>query len=240
MTEPSFARIAGLLPDIPRWVELRDLLHDEEGDILGFRDTAVPTFVLVADEEDMAFVVGTPDPAAVAAAAAQIPDGIVIAAPENAGYVADCLPAWRSERIIVYTLPDAARLPQVDEADVRLIKRADLKKADLPPALREELADALTYSPMAAVFVGGQPVSFCYAASMTERWWDVSIDTVEAHRRRGYPGQSFACLAHHLASRGRGVVWQSLESNPASWRLALRLGFEPVDELVCFTRTPDA
>ena len=41
---------------------------------------------------------------------------------------------------------------------------------------------------MAAAWAGHFPVSFCYPALRTERWWDISIETLEDHRRRGYGG----------------------------------------------------
>jgi RimJ/RimL family protein N-acetyltransferase len=35
-------------------------------------------------------------------------------------------------------------------------------------------------------------------------------------------------------SAGKRPVWGSLEENPASWRLARKLGFVVVDEIVLF------
>lgn len=234
---PSFAEIAHRLPDIPRWVEVRDLLFAEEGELLGFEDRVPPTFVLRSSEDEVAYVVGEPSAEAIIAATMNLTsEAIVIVTPENAAHTRLCLPEWVKERIFVYSLKDTEPLPYPEQVAVRLVQRDMLKRAKLPSNLREELLDAADYSPMAAVFIEDKPVSFCYAASQTESWWDVSIDTLASHRRQGYAGVCFAYLARHMQTLGKAVVWQSLESNPASWQLALKLGLTPVDELTCFRR----
>jgi hypothetical protein len=37
-----------------------------------------------------------------------------------------------------------------------------------------------------------------------------------------------------MHTQGKQPVWQAVEENPASWRLAQKLGFVPVDELALF------
>ena len=75
-------------------------------------------------------------------------------------------------------------------------------------------------------------MSFCYSGWETESHWDVSIDTLEAYRRRGLGAAACVCLIRHFARLGKTAVWGSLESNPASIALAHKLGFTPVDRLV--------
>ncbi len=239
---PSFAEIAHRLPDIPRWVEVRDLLFAEEGELLGFEDRVPPTFLLRSSEDEIAYVVGEPPAEAIIAATKKLStEGTVIVTPENAAHIGSCLPEWVKERIFVYSLKDTERLPYpTKQVVVELVQRGVLRQANFPQDLREELLDAVEYSPVAAVFVEDTPVSFCYAASQTESWWDVSIDTLAPYRRRGYAGLCFAYLARHMQTLGQAVVWQSLESNPASWQLALKLGLTPVDELTCFRRVGTA
>jgi hypothetical protein len=43
-------------------------------------------------------------------------------------------------------------------------------------------------------------------------------------------------MIRHMSARGKGPVWQAVEENPASWRLAQKRGFVPVDELAVFAR----
>jgi predicted GNAT family acetyltransferase len=79
-------------------------------------------------------------------------------------------------------------------------------------------------------------VAFCYAGATTESLWDVAIDTVEAHRRQGHAGRCAAFMIRRMRTFGKEPVWQSADDNPASWRLAAKLGFERVAELTWFRR----
>lgn len=44
--------------------------------------------------------------------------------------------------------------------------------------------------------------------------------------------------ARHMARAGKRALWGAAASNPASARLALKLGLAPVDALVVFARAP--
>jgi predicted GNAT family acetyltransferase len=97
----------------------------------------------------------------------------------------------------------------------------------LEPALREEVSAAREAGPVMAAFEGTLPVSFCYPHHATERWWDVSIDTVAGHRRRGFAAAAAGALIAHLRGEGREPVWGALDENPASGATARALGFFP-------------
>jgi RimJ/RimL family protein N-acetyltransferase len=106
----------------------------------------------------------------------------------------------------------------------------------LSSTLRQELlveADAGT--PIPAAFADGRPVAFCYPGSVTERWWDISIDTIDAYRRRGYAARCVSFCIEEMARAGKQPVWGALESNPPSLRLAAKVGFEPVDRIFVFS-----
>ena len=68
------------------------------------------------------------------------------------------------------------------------------------------------------------------AASITETLWDVGIDTLEGHRRKGHARACYLALASHLAAQGFSPVWGAYEDNEASLAMAESLGFIPVDE----------
>jgi GNAT superfamily N-acetyltransferase len=103
-----------------------------------------------------------------------------------------------------------------------------------PAELKEELVEAVKYSPVAATCVERLPVSFCYSGSRTESLWDVSIDTLAGHRNRGYAALCVTFLIEHFRRQGLAPVWGALESNLPSMKLAAKLGFTPVDQLVVF------
>jgi hypothetical protein len=168
----------------------------------------------------------------------------VIAQADNADYVAHALnestpvasTAWRGEPVILHTIKSDPALPTLDpSATIRMISRDD-RLDHLPSGLRHEMTHAREMAPVAVALIGGVPVSFCYPVWTTESLWDVSIDTVEEYRCRGLAPQVVRAMIAHLCQQGLEPMWGALESNGVSLRLAARLGFAPVDEVVVIAR----
>jgi RimJ/RimL family protein N-acetyltransferase len=228
--------LADRLPDVPRWVEARALLRGGHCEVLGLREEPELSFV-VLDTEALGgvIVVGAPADEAIRDAAARSTGGGSLVAPlEQAARIARLLPEWTATRAILHLLGDATRLPRVAPGQVRFVDAAELRRMDVPAELAEELAIGAEGSPVAATFVEGRPVSFCYAGAITETLWDISIDTLPEHRRRGHAALCVAHLIHHMQTMGKQPVWASIPENPASWMLARKLGFVPVDEVALF------
>src|SRR5688572_2450982 len=101
---PSNHSIAKRLPDLPRWVEARALLLSEPCEIFGLKEEPELSLVVREPETGTVFVIGTPDAAAVQAAVQQNVRGEVIAAHEQATWLADTLPQRTHKHIIVHTL----------------------------------------------------------------------------------------------------------------------------------------
>lgn len=229
--------LADLLPDIPRWVEVRAALLSGRGEVMALREKPALSFIVRDPDGDLLMVVAAADGDAIRAAAATLgPDAEVICAPEDADHVADALPGWRRMRAVLHRLRDPARLPPPRDPDVRFLRPSEIEEIEgLTEDLRGELRSAEAEgAPVAAVFVEGRPMSFCYPGSVTELLWDISIDTLPEFRRRGLAGRCVAHVIRHMWTVGRMPVWGALVDNPASWRLALKLGFEPVDEIALF------
>ena len=187
-------------------------------------------------------VVGHPEGEAVAEAVARNGDeGAVIAMPENAPLVAQALPGWEARPAALHLLGEAG-LTQMPEDGVRLISDPENLRAPssgLREGLRAELEAVLSRgTPMAAAFAGDVPVSFCYVAAETEGLWDISIDTLVGHRRRGHAARCAAFMIRHMRETvGKEPVWGALETNNASMNLAASLGFVVVDRF--FVLEPD-
>ncbi len=234
------APIAPDLPDLPRWVEVRDLLLAGQGEVTGLHSKDGVSFVLHDPESHAAFLVGSPPPEAVQTAIQKLgPGGQVLAGPEHGPWLTRLLPGWKRSRILIHTLPTPATLPPIDsEKKVEFLDPAVLDQLTVDAELLEELQSGAEHSPIAATFVAGQPVSFCYAGAETESLWDVAVDTVEEHRRRGHALHCSAYMIRYMSDRGKQAVWQALEDNPASWLLAQKLGFVLVD-VVSFFEFPE-
>src|SRR4051812_46021867 len=108
----SVRALASRLPDIPRWVEARDLLLAGECEIFGLSETPELSLVLRDAPTEAFFVVGQPAVTAIQAAVRRSTrGGQVIAVPEQANLVAAALPGWIRTRAILHLLLDPGRLP---------------------------------------------------------------------------------------------------------------------------------
>ncbi len=239
------ARLAALLPDVPRFVETRGMLLGGDCEILGLEeDAASPSFVVRYGEEDLVCVVGYPAREAIAEAVARNGNAsAVIAMPENVSRVAQAVPGREPQPAILHLLGETERLPGATQDEpVRLLSGLEelrLLPLGLRAELRAELERALRRgTPTVAAFVGDVPISFCYAASETEGLWDVAIDTLEENRGRGHAAQCAAYMIRHMrATTGKEPVWGAVESNAPSMGLAAKLGFVPVDRVFVFEPT---
>lgn len=235
--------LAAALPDEPRWLEPRGMLLTGRATISG-GSTVSEGFVvrIVQGAVSAVAVVGRPPCDAIAAAL----DGTteltpIVAQPGDAPHLLQCLrlaggDGWTSERAILHLQTGGAPRPApAEHLAVRLLARAD-PLGHLPAGLRHEVTHAQDFAPVAAVFVGGLPASFCYPVWTTERFWDVSIDTLAEHRGRSLGARAVWFMIDLMRERGREPVWGALESNIASLRLGATLGFTPVGEIAVVSR----
>lgn len=232
---PFYSWLAERLPDLPRWVEARAVLINEGGDLFSFQEEPELSFVLRDPSSEFVAVIGAPDVSAVQTAVkANVHGGSVLALPDLSDQLAAALPGWTRSRLIFHLLGPTPCLPETLPGQVRFLDPGALDQLPVPMDLLNELKRGAEHSPISATFVEGQPVSFCYACAITETLWDIAIDTLPAHRRRGYAALCVAHMIRHMRTLGRQPVWQAAEQNPGSWRLAQKLGFIPVDEMVLF------
>jgi len=183
-------------------------------------------------------VVGRPRRAAVQAATEGIMhDGSVVALLEEADWLAKTLRGWSRTRAILHLLRDPTRLPP-PAANVDFLDPSTIEQLVIPEQLRRELRFGAEGSAIMATFVDNQPVAFCYAGSITESLWDVSIDTLPGHRRCGYAALCAAHMIRHMGAQDKRPVWGAVVENRASWRLAQKIGFAPVDEIALFEPPP--
>ena len=241
MTSPPTARdLAALLPDEPRWIDLRGLLLTGRCEVRTAED---PGRGFVARSWDFPFaaVYGDPEAELIAAAAAAgqadfagretSEEWQLLAAPASRPAVEAALPGWRRCGIVLHRWRgDLERPIAAPGAVIRLLpdghRAAALPLDEVPAASRRELVnDWVSRRPMAVAVVDARPVSFCYAAFTTETLWDVSVETLEPFRHRGLAGACFLELAAHMAGQGWTPTWGAMEDNPASLGLAVKLGF---------------
>ncbi len=227
------------LPDLPRWVEARALLLDASCEITGLANTPELSCLLRDPDDGTVFVIGHPAGEALHAAVQQEVRGEVIAGWEEADWLTATLSGWTPARIFVHHLPESVPA-EVGHKKVRVafLDPSVLDHLPVDEELRTELQSGAEHSPIAATFVDDHPVAFCYAGAVTETLWDISIDTLPDHRRKGYAALCVTFMIRYMQGQGKTPVWQALEDNPASWQLAKKLGFTPADDLVIFEPPP--
>jgi GNAT superfamily N-acetyltransferase len=236
---PSAEAIARLLPDEPRWVEVRGMLLSGMGKVVGGVATSPLAFVALHADQDQAVVVGRPERELIQKAAAVARELLTV--PEDADWVGAALPSWQREAATISTAATLDPIRAVPPGVVRQVTPEELARIPARYAgLRDELLVEAHAGKVFAAFAGNQPAAFCYAGAVTEGWWDISIDTLEPFRRQGYATQCVAQVIQHMAAEGKMPVWGAMESNTASARLATKLGFTPVDSLIVFSPAAEA
>ena len=236
------AELASSLPDLPRWVAPRGLLREGRcGVLLGPEGRRGAGYLVLEPGGKIAFAVHRPVASLVAQLHSQGPRVRQIAAPiESSEPWRALLPGWREQPAVLHVHPSPESLPRPTHP-TRLLTLADVDAfASLPPALAEELTHALTTGPVAAAFDGARPVSFCYAAYRTESWFDLSIDTLDQNRRRGFATSAAAHLIHQQLAEGKRPVWGALDADVASISMAKKYGFRAVDRMMVFQAPPES
>jgi GNAT superfamily N-acetyltransferase len=226
--------LAAHLPDEPRWVETRSLLLSGECTVQ-IGATGAAAVVLEPDRSSGALV-GAIDPHLLVTALANAPVGcellVQLDALEQARHA---LPEWRlSPIVVVHRLASPYGEGGSPAPGVRA---AAPPEAGWFVGLPEDFQYGAEAAAAAMQFVDGSPVAMCAASDVTETLWDVGIDTLPEHRRRGYAVACFHALAAMMAGQGRQPVWCAYADYPPSLTLAAKLGFEPVDRLAVLIRS---
>jgi hypothetical protein len=234
------------LPDSPGWVDVRGMLRSGHAEVSG-GDSVASGFVVRVRHGALSAVgvVGRPAAEAIGRAVDGVTDTTpLVAQTGNAEYVQRSLDLWRpgqwsAERAIMHELPAPGRqlratLPPPGVL-VRLLSLDD-PLDHLPPGLHHEMTQARLLGPVGAAFVDRAPVSFCYPVWTTESLWDLSIDTLEGHRRHSLAACTVGFMVDRMRTTRHEPVWGALASNGPSLRLAAKLGFVPIDEVVVFSR----
>ncbi|MEO7275573.1 MAG: GNAT family N-acetyltransferase [Vicinamibacterales bacterium] len=260
---PGAAERAALdrVPDHPRWVDTRGMLLTGRARVAFLELAHLDTdgFVVELASRALLSAIDRPAPSLVAQRAqAMAGDVNLLVAPEDSGPVAAALPDWIARPVRLHALAQPQPWESETDEEVIIATRQLAPPLDgVPEALRHDIAAALeghplarfihgvvperrpedaapTAVPVAFVLVDGRPAAFCYPVLQTERYWDVSVDTLDGYRGRGLAGRAARAMIRHMWWQGKSPVWGALESNAASLGVARRLGFVEAGRLVVF------
>ena len=257
------AELAALarVPDLAEWVDTRGMLLSGHARVRFDEppDYDAAGFVVILEPRALVSVVGRPRPALILAAAEGLTHADVLCPLPDASHVEAALAGWSAGRAILHVLPRSMPWETTTDADTTIFMQDDAPPlTHLSDDLRREITEALRGMPLtrfsggavpsaapleppprplpvAAAWGDGIPVSFCYPIVQTERFWDVSIDTLDAYRGRGLAARAARTMIRHMRRIGKAPVWGALETNSASLALARRLGFVEHARLGVFT-----
>lgn len=224
--KPEISRLLAEVPDVPEWALTRYILSSN-GSVVSDASGSV---VLNADH-DFLSVIGVPEVETIRKAIALTEEeAAILVQPDAVANVqaATGLPGDQAElHTLIGDAPTVARNPDVT---VRLLDGVPdtMPESDLREELEEVLEEGKVIS---ATWMDNQPVAFCYSVGESERYWDVSVDTVEAYRRRGLALQAFLQQYAYWQERNREPIWGAAMSNEASRMMALKLGFQRIAEI---------
>lgn len=246
----TLADLAAGLPDEPRWVDVRGLLLTGRADVVVDPRGPEAGFVVLPWGLKFGAVVGRPDRQTLLALArvgdlpGDHPPEILVQmedAEHFAPVMSELWPGWWRNDATLHRLPEGVDPPPVDRdrltaAGAEVVVVHSL--SELPPGLSQEAVTELTLpfergAPVAVAVVAGRAAAYCAPILESETLWDVSVETVEEHRRKGLAAATFSALARAMRERepSKEPVWGAHGDNRASLRLAARLGFRPVARL---------
>ena len=221
-----------VLPDVPKWVEPKDSLSAGDADVFQFEEGDVENVAVLDRTEDTLFVVGrlTSHEFDKMANLLGRCTSLIVEIGQNDDILTR-LHGWRSKNILVFTSPSSLSLSSETISNVKFLNKEEIIRAGLANGLKVELLEALKSSEIAASYSEGKPVAFCYAASQSQKYWDVSVDTLPEYRRKGHAKRCALFMMSYMQSKGKEVVWQSFDDNPSSWNLAKSIGLIQTDRL---------
>src|SRR5678815_1502483 len=153
LVRPSNQSIAQVLPDLPRWIEVRDLLLSDDCEIFGLDEQMGLSFVLCERGGKVVFVVGQPSLNALRAILQDLDQsGMVIAPSEQASWLLPALPGWTRKRILIHTLLNQEQLPIPSADKVKFLDASSLERLPAAAELLEELKDGAAHSRVAVTW----------------------------------------------------------------------------------------
>lgn len=235
MSDPQLvAHALAVVSDIPRWIEARALLLSEYCAVFG----AGSDLIIRNDAPGgcIAVALGRAPEELARSVLCDRPGRELLCALEDSAHWQRVLLDWSTEGVVLYGLERPGDLASPSPAVERL--SSDHSLDHLPQELREEIEKALPDRPVWCAFHEGRAAAFAYSYWRTERWFDISIDTAPAYRRRGLARLAVSALVRHELADGLQPVWGAMASNGASQCLAESLGFVHVDQTLLMSQDP--
>ena len=130
-------------------------------------------------------------------------------------------PVQSTEAGPAYSFPDI--MPS-RAGDGEVILVTDDNLSVLQPLLAPWIPDVHRSPPLMALVIDGQAVAVCGSVRITPRAHEAGVETVAAHRGRGYAARVVAAWARAVRALGAVPLYSTAWKNAASQALARKLG----------------
>jgi RimJ/RimL family protein N-acetyltransferase len=125
-------------------------------------------------------------------------------------------------------VPPEVRLLTRADADADLYADSAAAFEDSPENARLMLEDGI----VAAAIVDDRAVASIEGYPSTARYTNLMAETLPVYRNRGYATAAAALVVVEIQRQGRTPVWSASVDNPTSLRVAEKLGFERIGQMV--------
>ena len=108
---------------------------------------------------------------------------------------------------------------------------AEMPGSVVPRFFWDSVDDFLARGAGFSLFYRDKLAATAYASFVLDHFLELGIETVEEFRGRGFGLYACCALIDHCLERGLEPVWACRLENTASYKLALKLGFEPAAKI---------
>jgi RimJ/RimL family protein N-acetyltransferase len=132
---------------------------------------------------------------------------------------------------VYFTLTEPA--PDIAHPHVRLLTLADVPMilAANPDTDMDELDWRLRTGAFAGAIVDGKLIADAQPYGLSPKYCEIGVDTLESYRNRGYSTACTALICQQLQRQSVTPVWGAREDNPASLRVATKVGFRKIGQM---------
>lgn len=220
-------------PDLPENVHIRYFLTKELCEVYLIGNISNPQAIIIRPEPNPSELFGYRDPNALFEIIQSLGNWHSILVDNNISEKLRRLLSQteniKYEKEIYFVLGQPVTTPPTNNArrltinDISLLQSAHrwLQAAGSTSSCQEMLSDGI----VAGIIINNRLASIAYASHITEKFADVGIFTSPDHRNKGYSTSAAALLIKELQAKNLTPVWSTDENNPASLKVARKLGF---------------
>lgn len=202
------------VPDLPANVFARSMLLEPGAVVRG-------DLVIRKPEGAVLAIVGTPKTEDIQAALSESPWPLELVGPLDAADAMQRASRRRGVRSTLFVAPAGWKPGPSSKSTL----------AEDPTLWAPPMGPLIQQGRLATAKLGDDVAAICTAAFVTEKYWDVALETPANRRGQGFATDVFNLLARRQLEDGRLPVWNAPANNAGAVGLAKKLGLTPAAEI---------